>query len=163
MPSGVYKRTKPSYIRTDEIRAKISKSNTGKKRSLENREKMRIRMLGKEPANKGKKMTEEQVEKMRKIKIGVKLSQEHKKILSASKGGSNDIVGTKKYKRVHYWVYKQLGKPKICEICNDNTKSRYEWSNISQTYKYELSDWQRLCTSCHIKYDISCKTGKSYE
>lgn len=61
-----------------------------------------------------------------------------------------DDVG---YAGVHTWVYKILGKPRKCERCLNTQKKVYHWSNISGEYKRELNDWQRLCVSCHSKFD----------
>lgn len=62
----------------------------------------------------------------------------------------SDKVGNRP---LHKWVEKHLGKPSICEHCGSTNAKRYEWSNISRTYKRELSDWQRLCSKCHQDYD----------
>lgn len=53
------------------------------------------------------------------------------------------------YRKLHYWVERQLGKPMVCSYCNDDTRKRYHWANISQEYKKDVSDWVRLCVSCH--------------
>lgn len=55
---------------------------------------------------------------------------------------------------LHYWVEKNLGKPKKCEQCKSTDKSRYHWSNISGNYHKDLSDWERLCVPCHLKKDF---------
>lgn len=63
-----------------------------------------------------------------------------------------DRVG---YVGLHIWVSNHLGKPHNCEHCgNAELKHRqYHWANKSGEYKRELSDWIRLCVSCHSKYD----------
>ena len=58
----------------------------------------------------------------------------------------------REYSSIHYWIRKQSGKPTHCENCSKTT-GKLEWSNVSQEYKRELSDWQMLCTSCHAAYD----------
>lgn len=65
---------------------------------------------------------------------------------------SGDKVG---YRALHYWVEKQLGKPKICEDCEDSSlkQNRYHWANISGDYKRVVTDWRRLCSKCHGTYD----------
>lgn len=65
-----------------------------------------------------------------------------------------DNVG---YDALHDWVANKLGRPQRCEHCKNTTKKRYEWANISKEYKRDLSDWIRLCKSCHNKFD---ETGK---
>ena len=63
------------------------------------------------------------------------------------KGGS---VG---YSALHKWVKSRLGNIKHCAYCQSNVAKRYEWANISHSYKRELSDWIRLCCKCHQSYD----------
>lgn len=57
------------------------------------------------------------------------------------------------YISLHQWVSQNRGKPSLCENCGSTDSKRYEWANISKEYKRELSDWMRLCKSCHVKYD----------
>jgi len=54
---------------------------------------------------------------------------------------------------LHNWVARKLGKPSLCWHCGTTTAKRFEWSNISRTYKRDLNDYQRLCTRCHMDYD----------
>ena len=78
-----------------------------------------------------------------------------------------------KYRALHQWVERRLGKPQKCEnpICFYPRKGSkykgcrsglllapkvYDWANISGEYKRKLDDWIRLCRSCHIKYDKTC-------
>lgn len=69
---------------------------------------------------------------------------------SESPNWKGDLVGKE---ALHNWVIKNLGRPMKCEHCSTTEKVKYEWSNISQKYKRDLSDWQRLCVPCHSKYD----------
>lgn len=76
-----------------------------------------------------------------------------KKITKTDKDSPNwkgDKVGKP---ALHNWVEKNLGKPKKCEKCGTEKAKIYDWSNISQKYKRDLSDWQRLCRKCHTEYD----------
>lgn len=61
---------------------------------------------------------------------------------------------------LHNWVQRHLGKPKECEHCKSTTYKKYEWANKSQEYKRELSDWIRLCSMCHSKYDYQTRIKK---
>lgn len=54
---------------------------------------------------------------------------------------------------LHDWVKHRLGIPSLCEHCKTTTAKKFEWANKSHEYKRELSDWIRLCTQCHRKYD----------
>ncbi len=58
----------------------------------------------------------------------------------------------KEYNTLHRWVEKQLGKPQECENCGI-TEGRFEWANISDDYKKDVSDWARLCKRCHRYFD----------
>lgn len=68
------------------------------------------------------------------------------------------------YSRRHHWVIKQLGKPMICSNCHTTESKKYDWANLSGGYKLDLSDWMRLCQSCHRKLDLAgsfdrCRSG----
>ncbi len=58
------------------------------------------------------------------------------------------------YSAFHKWVIVRMGKPCFCEICGSQNKKKYEWASKSHKFLRDLSDWIRLCTSCHRKYDI---------
>lgn len=76
-----------------------------------------------------------------------------KKILkkdSESPNWKGDNVGLGS---LHRWVERKLGKPSYCEHCKTTTAKKFEWANRSQKYKRELTDWIRLCSQCHSKYD----------
>lgn len=57
------------------------------------------------------------------------------------------------YTSIHCWLYIHLGKPRKCEHCGTLSAKKFEWANISKKYIRDASDWIRLCTSCHRKYD----------
>lgn len=59
------------------------------------------------------------------------------------------------YYIVHHWVNETLGKPNKCEDCNTTNAKRYEWANISKQYLKDISDWKRLCRSCHTIFDMN--------
>lgn len=61
------------------------------------------------------------------------------------------------YTSKHDWLYLKFGQPSICEDCGNKTAKKYEWANVSGKYKRERSDWKRLCTSCHHKFDNSAQ------
>lgn len=58
------------------------------------------------------------------------------------------------YRNLHRWVERHLGKPKRCEYCGKTGSAKQiHWANKSHLYLRDLSDWLRLCVSCHKKYD----------
>lgn len=63
-----------------------------------------------------------------------------------------DAVG---YRGLHYWVASILGKPDTCERCGASGLSgRFiHWANKSGKYIRDITDWMRLCASCHAKND----------
>lgn len=64
------------------------------------------------------------------------------------------------YIAVHMWIYEHFGKAKVCEQCKTKTAKRYEWANISKTYRRDILDWKQLCKSCHCKFDPMTPEGK---
>lgn len=61
------------------------------------------------------------------------------------------------YDALHSWVERWAGKAKegMCRKCGGH--KNMQWANKSHQYKRDLTDWIRLCKSCHFKYDR--KTG----
>ena len=111
----------------------------------------------------GYKHTEEWKRKMSKMMkgknkwmLGKKHSEETKKKMSLShlEEKSSSWKGDEvSYYGLHIWVTKHLGRPKLCEHCGTTEARKFEWANKDHTYKRNLTDWIRLCTSCHRKYD----------
>ena len=68
-----------------------------------------------------------------------------------------DKVG---YSGLHRWVIRQLGQPDTCEMCEQSglTKQQINWANKSGQYLRDVTDWVRLCASCHRQYDYDNKT-----
>lgn len=72
--------------------------------------------------------------------------------------GALNFWGTDgQYKYLHRWIGKTAGKPSYCAHC-DKTEGKFEWANKSGEYLKDVSDWLRLCRSCHRKYDDSVST-----
>ena len=98
---------------------------------------------------------------MRKIMIGKKYAkgfkntEEMKLKKSISKMGDKnpnwlgDKVG---YGGVHKWVKGLFKKPEVCSRCGEKN-IKLDLSNISGKYKRDLTDWEWLCRSCHMKKD----------
>ena len=105
---------------------------------------------------KCKRHTQETKEAIRKKKTGQKVHSEEwknylrKQVDEKSPSWKGDNVG---YFGLHSWVIRKLDRPKKCENCKTTKAKRFEWANKSGLYKRDLTDWIRLCTSCHRKYD----------
>lgn len=67
------------------------------------------------------------------------------------------------YNAVHSWMRRHFGKPSRCMKCSNPNGYRYEWANISGSYKRERSDWMELCQSCHKIMDKGSKCIRGHE
>lgn len=56
-----------------------------------------------------------------------------------------------RYAALHLRVAAARGKPSLCAWCGE-TEGRFEWANVSGAYE-DVSDYERLCCSCHRFYD----------
>ncbi len=82
------------------------------------------------------------------------VSPETRERIRVSKLGSRNInwKGDKvSYRALHHWVQRHYPKPELCECCHK--KPPLDLANISGKYKRELSDWEYLCRSCHMRKD----------
>ena len=139
----------------------MSKGMTGKTHSEEAKEKMRAAKLnvyvGAANPFFGKTHSEEAKEKMRaaKLKAPVRYwaGKSRPDVTARCKGKAVVADDMLKYVGRHQRIAKLLGKENYCEICKSTTKSRYQWSNKDHKYSLNPNDWQRLCVSCHQKYD----------
>lgn len=127
MPRGI-------YPRTEFHRAIISAASAGRRHSDETRAKMSAAKKGRRPKN-----------------FEAALARAH--ATPKPKGAENpnwkgDAVG---YGALHSWLRRTAGAPSRCERCGTTSAKRFEWANKSRTYQRDLSDWERLCVSCHRK------------
>ncbi len=102
-----------------------------------------------------------------KIHLGYKHSLDSLKKMSKNRKGKmlaennfqwkGNEVG---YHALHSWVQRRLGKPDTCEFCGTSGLTGHEinWANKSGEYKRDLTDWLRLCVSCHMNYDGTAYT-----
>jgi len=67
------------------------------------------------------------------------------------------------YSAIHMWVYSKLGKAAIytCATKDKTCKGRMEWANISRKYLRNLLDWKILCTSHHVRFDMTDEARKN--
>lgn len=52
---------------------------------------------------------------------------------------------------LHEWVRNHLPQPNYCEACN--VKAPFDLACVTGIYSRELSNWQYLCRTCHMKSD----------
>ena len=75
----------------------------------------------------------------------------------APKGSNSHLWKGEKvsYSGLHHWIKKELGSPGTCKHCGKSGLSgkKIHWANISHKYKRILTDWIRLCTKCHSRFD----------
>lgn len=156
MPTGIYPRKPMSQVTKDKIAQRIK----GIKRSIETR-----RKIGE--AQKGRPINWKAIYAMREKTLGNKFQlgrkhtpEEIQKIIDAQTGDKHwawkgNSVG---YASLHAWLRKHYGKPRRCELCLlDDPNRRYHWANKTGKYLRDISDWFRLCVSCHKKHDLSLK------
>jgi hypothetical protein len=117
---------------------------------------------GKPAWNSGKKTG---FEPWNKGKIGVysietlrAMSKSHKGVALPGRSFDKSVhwKGDKvKYRALHQWVEKALGKPNLCQNCKNVFigRNKINWANKSHKYLRNINDWIRLCVSCHKKYD----------
>lgn len=113
----------------------------------------KLTKIHKENISKGK------IGKLHPHKGGFQSDEKRKKLsISAKKRIGNKAANWKeediKYLAIHRRIEKKYGTPKYCEICKKINKEKYHWSNKNHKYSLEKKYWQRLCVSCHKKYDI---------
>jgi len=92
------------------------------------------------------------------IREKMKLSHLGKNIGKDNPNWKGDKVG---YSGLHLWVQCQLGKPTKCEHCGKDGLSgrNIHWANINRKYSRKLSEWKRLCASCHKINDLKIITS----
>jgi predicted transcriptional regulator len=57
------------------------------------------------------------------------------------------------YKAFHRRLVSRFGQPSHCEVCGTSDPARhYDWANLTGHYE-DLSDYKRMCRSCHWVYD----------
>jgi len=115
---------------------------------------------------KGKKMTDDHKRKIgaankisqigNKNSLGHKVSKETKNILKEYTNEKNAKWKGDKANPCakHAWLRRKFGSPSVCEHCGTKSAKRYEWSCKKHIYTRDREDYQRLCKSCHLKYDI---------
>ena len=49
--------------------------------------------------------------------------------------------------------------PEKCQICETTKAKTFEWANLTGNYS-DLTDYKRMCGSCHSKYDNKVENFK---
>lgn len=163
------------YIRTPEIRKKISEAHKGKpspnkgkkfyytltpeqhKKRSENRKGKLNPNWGKVGAMTGRKHT---LESRQKMSIGIKKSftpERLKKHGELRKGSKNPVWKGDKvsYKGLHRYLSQQFGKADLCENLNClRLSGKFQWAKKREAkYTRNREDYFKLCTKCHYHYD----------
>ena len=59
----------------------------------------------------------------------------------------------------HKRLYRAFGQPSKCNVCGTEDESKtYDWANLTGDYD-DPKDFERMCRSCHRKYDNARKDG----
>lgn len=147
----------------EEILEKIRLKNIGRKQSPETIEKRASKLRGRASPMFGRKQSEEAKQKISqalKGRMPAHFEEFQKRGWAAnrklhderSSSWKGDAV---KYTGLHAWVRRHLGTPDVCQQCGKSglTGRKIHWANKSGEYKREVTDWMRLCVSCHWKHD----------
>lgn len=90
-----------------------------------------------------------------------KLTLDQKKRLS-EKRERRLSVRDSEYVMLHKWLRDNYGNASYCAKDHSHIKKQYQWANISGQYKWDISDFIPLCTSCHRKMDFTEPLRKKY-
>lgn len=71
------------------------------------------------------------------------------------------------YSGLHKWITRIRGKANHCEVCGCRKipmgkKRWFDWANVSNEYKREVSDWKMMCKPCHRLYDGGHHVGNRH-
>lgn len=163
MPSGIYQHKKGIYHHSEDTKKKIGMANAVNNKGKHCSPKTEFKNGDAVSAEIRKKISMASKGKIKSDECRRKLSEAHKgmkkpwakpphKLGEKSSHWKGDDVG---YGGLHDWVRETLGKPTKCEHCGKDglTGKDIHWANKSGKYKRDLSDWMRLCSKCHGKYD----------
>jgi len=63
------------------------------------------------------------------------------------------------YAAFHKRVEAEFGKPSRCARCGtDDPSKTYDWANLTGNY-HDIADYERMCRSCHRRYDNARRRG----
>ena len=89
---------------------------------------------------------------------GLKRTADQRVRISAGHRAAMEGRGPLSYSAVHKRLRKDRGTPSQCEHCGTTTAKKFEWAftgegHRSGAWSADLSQYIRLCTSCHIRFD----------
>lgn len=113
--------------------------------------------------NKGRKRLIEEREKISKTMSGRIRPKEHCDNISKTwTNRRSKIESSEDYGKIHTWLFKNYGKAAHCENfdndifgfkCKGNFR-KFEWANKrDKPYEKNIDCFFQLCSSCHQKYD----------
>lgn len=63
------------------------------------------------------------------------------------------------YQAFHLRVAARRGQPKKCQRCGTTDPAKtYDWANLTGNYP-DPDDYERMCRSCHRRYDLARRNG----
>ena len=165
MPIGVYIKTEEHKRRLSETMKRLGHkppSSLGRRHSNETLLKMSVAHKGKKRPMLSQMYTGEGnpfFGKKHTREARLKISETNSRSRPKMQGENNAQWKGEgiKYRRLHSWVQKYLGKPNTCEHCGKTNLSGHSihWANKSREYLRDLTDWIRLCVKCHKQYDYA--------
>ena len=78
--------------------------------------------------------------------------------ISAARRAGSEARAPLSYTAVHKRLRRDRGIPSLCEHCGTTTAKKFEWAFAGEghergTYSADLTEYIRLCTSCHLRFD----------
>jgi hypothetical protein len=159
---------KNKYIISDETRYKMSIARKnlpsffkGKHHSIEAKEKMRLKKLGKKASDKTKEKMRLRFKLHDHPMLGKKHSPEIRIKISKGCKGKNRMElhpswtgNNAKYFTIHAWILNNYGKANHCINPNCLHKSKnFNYANITGVHYRDIRYYIPLCISCHRKFD----------
>ncbi len=92
------------------------------------------------------------------VNRGMRRTGEQRARIGAGHRAAMERRGPLSYSAVHKRLRKDRGTPSRCEHCGTTAAKKFEWAFTGEghtrgAWSADLSQYIRLCTSCHIKFD----------
>lgn len=93
---------------------------------------------------------------MRRHGITARVAAKRDQVGPANHAWKGDDAG---YQACHLRVEQRRGKPMRCDRCGTTDPARsYDWANLTGNYP-DPDDYERMCRSCHRRYDNARRRG----